>query len=312
MSSPQISVVMGVYNEESTLDATIDSILGQQGVELEFIIVNDGSNDQSEAVIRKKMNADSRIILISQDNKGLTQALITGCDHAKGQFIARQDAGDSSLPDRLSSQLKALAANPKLAMVSTGTAFAAPDGEIFKEIIQSEQQAKDGLKQTTKEKIQGPPHHGSVMFRKDLYQQAGGYRAPFVVAQDLDLWTRLIELGEHSSLQTIYYRASANKNSISHLKRDSQVEATEFILECCRARRLSGSDNAVVETMDLLANASSANSSPRATRKSDADFYYFIASNLKDKNDSASAKYFKKALALNSFHWKARLKLLLP
>lgn len=307
-TEPQISVVMSVYNEESCLNKTIDSVLSQTGVELELIIVNDGSTDQSEAIIRQRMREDSRVILVNQPNQGLTKSLIDGCQRAKGVYIARQDAGDISQPNRLSAQLDAFESNSELAIVSTATAFAAPDGEIFTEIIQSEQAAEHGLKYSGKGTLQGPPHHGSVMFRRDLYNRAGGYRSKFVVAQDLDLWTRLIELGGHISLQAIYYVAGANKDSISALRRPAQIKAMVFIERCCETRQAGGSDKAILESMDR--SEGSPNSTDQATKKTTADFYYFIASNLLERKNPASRKYFKKALIANPWHLKARLKLL--
>jgi len=306
MTKPQISVVMGVYNEESTIEATLESILSQREVELEFIIVNDGSTDQTEAIIRKRMKNDECIILINQSNVGLTRSLIVGCERASADYIARQDAGDISLPGRLIAQLEAFKTKPSLAMVSTGTDFTAPEGEIFDQIVLSKQDAAHGLKQNSVHAIKGPPHHGSVMFKKDLYNKVGGYRKEFIVAQDLDLWTRLVEQGEHFSLQTIYYQASANKGSISSLQRDAQLEAAKIVLQCVAERKINGNDQAILKKMNLLANTKKGTT--QANPYSDADFYYFIASNLKDNKHPASNKYFKKALNANPFHWKARLK----
>src|SRR5438445_3821400 len=88
---PEVSVVMGVYNGASHLAATLDSILSQDGVELEFIVVNDGSTDESAEILNCYASRDSRVRVIHQDRAGLTRALISGCDAARGEFIARQD-----------------------------------------------------------------------------------------------------------------------------------------------------------------------------------------------------------------------------
>ena len=97
-TNPEVSVVMSVYNGASHLAATLDSILSQEGVELEFIVVNDGSSDKSGQILNDYAQRDSRLRIIHQENTGLTRALIRGCDAARGEFIARQDAGDISLP----------------------------------------------------------------------------------------------------------------------------------------------------------------------------------------------------------------------
>src|SRR5262245_6785124 len=97
----EVSVVMSVYNGASNLPATINSILSQEGVALEFIVVNDGSTDKTGEILDDYARRDNRVRVIHQKNTGLTRGLIRGCDAARGEFIARQDAGDISLPERL-------------------------------------------------------------------------------------------------------------------------------------------------------------------------------------------------------------------
>ena len=107
-----VSVVMGVYNSAAVLSTTLESILSQECVEFEFIIVNDGSKDESGRILEEYAGRDSRIRIFHQDNQGLTRALIKGCAEAKGEYIARQDVGDRSLPGRFLAQLAVLKQNP--------------------------------------------------------------------------------------------------------------------------------------------------------------------------------------------------------
>ena len=88
---PLLSVVMSVYNGGNTLKQTIDSILSQKGVKLEFIIINDGSTDATNDVLGECAAKDDRLKIIHQKNKGLTQSLILGCKKANGEYIARQE-----------------------------------------------------------------------------------------------------------------------------------------------------------------------------------------------------------------------------
>src|SRR5262249_52832345 len=101
---PEVSVVMSVYNGASHLAATLDSVLSQEGVELEFIVVNDGSTDKAGEILDDYARRDGRVRVIHQQHTGLTYALIRGCAAATGEFIARQDAGDVSLAGRLALQ----------------------------------------------------------------------------------------------------------------------------------------------------------------------------------------------------------------
>ena len=92
---------MSVYNGASNLAATMDSILSQEGVEFEFIVVNDGSTDATGEILDDYARRDNRVRVIHQENTGLTRALIRGCAAASGEFIARQDAGDVSLRGKI-------------------------------------------------------------------------------------------------------------------------------------------------------------------------------------------------------------------
>lgn len=308
MNSPELSVVMGVFNGEECLRETIQSVLSQVGVELEFIIINDGSTDGSEQIVRDAMQADARIILLNQSNLGLTQALIAGCEIAKGEFIARQDVGDTSLPSRLREQLSVMQKNHDLAMLSSAVRFLAPDGEELNIVSLTEQDATQGLKNLDLRTIKGPPHHGSVMFRKDIYQKVGGYRKEFLVAQDLDLWTRMIEYGLHNSLPDVLYCASVNKNSISASQRNKQIETAQLIFKCCRSRRALGSDKMILDKLKIPPKATV--KTQVSSAKSDSNFYYYLGSNLFDRNPNASSKYLQQAVQLNPFNWKAKLKLM--
>src|SRR4029079_15350055 len=103
-AAPDVSVVMSVYNGAETLHETMESILSQERVAIEFIIINDGSTDGSDDILSQYARKDPRVRVIHQKNKGLTCALIRGCEEAKGEYIARQDVGDVSMPDRLRRQ----------------------------------------------------------------------------------------------------------------------------------------------------------------------------------------------------------------
>jgi len=309
MNNPEVSVVMGVYNEEDNLKATIQSVLEQSGVSLEFIIVNDGSTDKSESIIREFMQIDSRIVLLNQENNGLTAALIHGCSHASSNYIARQDSGDISLPERLVAQKTLLDSDTSIALCSTGVLFLAPDGETLYKEIQSRKDSREGLKGLSIETIKGPPHHGSVMFRTDTYLKAGGYRKQFYVAQDLDLWTRMIEYGSHQSLQNIYYHAAIDVDSISTLNRDQQIATANIIFECCRARTEDGNDSHLLELAQATSSKEST-SSILASKISRSKFMYFIGSNLHETAPEASRKYLLRALVSNPFNWKALIKIL--
>ena len=104
--TPEISVIMPVYNAELFLDKAIKSILEQSFKNFEFIIINDGSTDTSLEIIQRYKKIDNRIILINRENKGLIHSLNEGIENSKGEYIARMDADDISLSNRFEEQIK--------------------------------------------------------------------------------------------------------------------------------------------------------------------------------------------------------------
>jgi glycosyltransferase involved in cell wall biosynthesis len=221
--SPMVSVVMPVYNGERYLREAIGSILRQTFTDFEFIIINDGSTDGTAAIINSY--TDRRIRLINQTNRGLVYSLNRGIEEARGKYIARMDADDVSAATRLSTELELFKSKPNAAIVGTSVIridesgrqlgadyYLAHDNEIRQDMA-----------------LRCPFAHGSVIVRKDLVRQAGGYRQEFWPAEDYDLWRRVAPLGELvNSLEPLYFHRQ-NGAGISILNRSSQSEIEKRI-----------------------------------------------------------------------------------
>ncbi len=118
MKTPLISVVMPAYNAEKFVRRAIDSILSQTFGDFEFIIINDGSTDKTAEII--KSYSDKRIIFINNKiNSKMIAALNSGLDLAQGEYIARMDADDESLPTRFAEQITFLQNNPQIDVLGT-------------------------------------------------------------------------------------------------------------------------------------------------------------------------------------------------
>src|SRR5205085_2352527 len=167
---PDVSVVMGVHNGARHLRATMESILTQEGVSLEFIVVNDGSTDESASILNEYARRDARVKLINQANQGLTRALINGCAAASGKYIARQDVGDLSLPGRLFKQVACIRQHADAALVSCGTQYVGPRGEHLYEAVQASEEAQAQLLTLDPAALRGPSSHGSALFPRLMYQ----------------------------------------------------------------------------------------------------------------------------------------------
>jgi glycosyltransferase involved in cell wall biosynthesis len=293
---PVVSVVMSVYNGAATLAATMDSILSQNGLALEFIVVNDGSTDETAKML-DGYTRDSRVRVIHQENTGLTRALIRGCAAAAGEFIARQDAGDISLAGRLAVQRDVLRNDSNIVMTSCGTRFIGPGNENLYEVSRSGDELHHGLMQSHVARVHGPSSHSSVMFRRAAYQKVGGYREAFDVAQDLDLWLRLVEVGVCWATPEILCELHLSKNSIGALRRHEQIRTAKIILECAAARR-AGRDESALVAKWLQQRKWKQFFLWRVPRKlQEAKFYYFVGSVLRHREPKQAQLYFWRAVS---------------
>jgi glycosyltransferase involved in cell wall biosynthesis len=297
MQLPLVSVVMSVKNGGKNLTNTINSILCQENVDFEFIIVNDGSNDNTLLTLNSLAKNDKRLKILSWEGVGLTRSLIRACQHASGEFIARQDANDYSLPSRLYTQANYLASNSNATMCSTYVRFITQEGVTAMTNSSTSRPDPKGFTGTI---------HGSVMFRKSAYLQVGGYRQEFYYAQDVDLWSRLVEIGEHLVVPDILYENCLIPGSISGSKKKEQDMFFRFIVEASELRRSGGSEK------PTLIKASKFSEKCQETSRStvnNAAGAYFIASCLLNKYPSIAKKYLEMTIQSNPFHIRARLKL---
>jgi len=295
-------VVMCVYNGAQALPATLQGVLDQQGCDFEFIVVNDGSSDGSGQLLDTWAARDARLRVIHQTNTGLTRALVRGCADARGDFIARQDCGDVSLPGRLARQVERLKHEAATVAVSCHTRFIGPRDEALYQIEISEDSLNAGLGAGLAGG-RGPSHHGSMMMRREAYQAAGGYRAAFYFAQDLDLWTRLIEKGRFAVVPEVLYLARLEPQSISGTQTQEQVQLAKLIIGASQARRSGEPEDAFLAAAAEIRPVKRGDLARRVALGN-----YFIGSCLRMGNPQAAARYFHQALVNDPWLWRARLR----
>ncbi len=186
----KVSVVTTVYNGEKYIEHSIRSILGQTFEDFEYLIVDDGSTDGTLKKIQH-IN-DPRIRVLRQNNQGQTNALINGIKQANGELIARLDADDYSLPNRLMRQVEYMNSHPKVLLCSSRFE------ELHQENLLPQRVQFVSTNNEIKENICyfNPFAHSAVMFRRDAYLKVGGYNKNYKIGMDYHLWTRLMEIGE--------------------------------------------------------------------------------------------------------------------
>jgi glycosyltransferase involved in cell wall biosynthesis len=233
---PLVSVIMSVFNGETELAAGLGSILTQTLRELELIIVDDGSTDGSGDILAAA--SDPRVRVITQVNSGLTVALNRAATTARGEYLARMDVGDYSLPERLEKQLDFLERHQEIAACGTRTAWTDPAGEVIgtSQVITNPVAIRRGLLKMNL------LSHGSVMIRRSAFEEAGGYREYFRYAQDYDLWLRLSEQQQLSNLEEVLYHWQVTAVSISARNYGLQQAYRRLARESAVARRTARPD----------------------------------------------------------------------
>ena len=189
-NTPEVSILMSVYNGEGTLGKAIESILSQDFKDFEFIICDDASTDGTAAILEEYRAKDERIVILRHDsNKGLGASLNDCLALARGEYIARQDADDVSLPDRIRKTLDYL----KKEDCPYGGAgiYVFDDGGVFSKRLFEEKITKHIIAK------KNPFFHPTMIFRRDILDLVDGYRVVPETrrTEDYDLVMRLAAKG---------------------------------------------------------------------------------------------------------------------
>ncbi len=302
MKEPIVSVVMSVFNGDSLLRDTLDSILAQEGIEFELVVVDDGSTDKTAAILEEAARNDQRVRVLRQQNQGLTRALIAGCRAARGVVIARHDCGDRSSSLRLKRQFELISSAGDIVLVSCKTLYVGPEREPLYTLTADGEAVRQSLLHDGAGSIQGLSHHGSAMFRRNAYLDAGEYRSEFRFAQDIDLWIRLAKLGRVQFVSEVLYEARFAPDGISGVSRRSQIA----LMRIAVALR----DAAPDEAPALLESASAVGKIRRPNYKARANGLYFLANALRKSGHRNWRKYAWNAVRLYPLHVRAWVRLL--
>jgi len=196
MTTPTVSVLLPVRNGGRWLEASLASLTRQSLPAFEIIAVDDGSDDNSGALLDDWTARDSRFTVVHQPADGLVAALNRGLEHCRAPLVARMDADDISHPRRLELQAARFGARSEVGVVSclvrhfpsrsVAKGFRLYEGWLNSLVIHDEIKRERF--------IESPVAHPSVMIRRDILTGIGGWRDPGW-AEDYDLWLRLLQAG---------------------------------------------------------------------------------------------------------------------
>lgn len=217
LKKPLISVVMPAYNVDRYIAQAIESILNQTFKDFELIIINDASSDNTAKIIQGYKKRDKRVrVLNNKTHLLIAASLNKAVNLSRAEIIARMDADDISLLNRLKLQYSFLKKNPDIAVVGGDIVIIDKDG---KEISKREYPtASADLKKTMFR--YSPFAHPVVMFRKKIFLEFGGYNLKMIPCEDIDLWFKIGSKYKFASIPeyVLQYRilpdSSSNKNLI--------------------------------------------------------------------------------------------------
>ena len=229
---PAVTVLMSVYNGETFLREAIESILQQTWTDFEFLIVDDGSTDQTREILQSYN--DERIRVLDQPtNIGLAKSLNFGLREARAPLVARQDADDRSRPERLAAQVQFMSAHREVTLAGTQVRILDKHGRALR--WPGWERATTNHAIRFQLLLDNPFIHTSVMFRRDVvWQEFGGYDETLSTGQDFDLWSRVAARYKVSNLPAILidYRFHGSSASArydqNHLERSSSIVAANL------------------------------------------------------------------------------------
>jgi glycosyltransferase involved in cell wall biosynthesis len=214
----EISVLMPVFNAERYLKLAIDSILNQTFQDFEFVIINDGSTDSSEEIILSYN--DSRIKYHKNaENIGLIATLNKGIDLCNGRFVARMDADDISLPERLQKQWDFLNKRPEIVMVGSDVEMIDMQNQRIKDV-----QYCPAYLLKTQLFFSNTFAHPSILIRKDILSEFA-YNADYIYAEDYFLWSQIAFKYPVANLPEILIKYRVHQESVS-LQNEQQQNDT--------------------------------------------------------------------------------------
>ncbi len=250
MSTPKISVIMGIYNCASTLEEALDSLYTQTYQDFEIILCEDGSSDNTYEVAEKYATMHSNIVLLrNEKNMGLSFALNKCLEVAKGEYIARMDGDDISLPTRFEKENKFLDEHLEFEFVSTPMAHFDENGVWRKGTAIEYPQSSDF-------KYHAPFCHAPCMVRKRAYDKVNGYcTSPSVHRmEDYYLWYTMYKANMRGyNIQEILYmmrddNEAVNRRAINiswqrilkhrEILKGLNIKCADFIILVCQLKQI--------------------------------------------------------------------------
>lgn len=229
---PYFSVVIPLYNKAHFVLRTVESALSQDFSDFEIIVIDDGSTDGSADVLRDV--ADSRLIVVNQENAGVAAARNRGIELSRGRYLAFLDADDVWRPYYLTEIRKIIESYPEAGMYVTAYDVVLPKGKI---VHSSEDVGSTGVKRSYWSTLKSAYDFvwtSATVIPKRLVDEVGGFLSGELIGQDLDLWARVAQVNPligYSTKRCVEYNRCAENNARARVK-IAYARAFMQTLEC--------------------------------------------------------------------------------
>jgi len=193
---PEVSVILPFYNAGKTLVAAVESILQQTFTNFELLLIDNNSTDTSKSIARKFAEKDHRIHLLSEEKQGVAHAMNCGLENARGRFVARMDADDISMPERLEKQVHFLKNNLEIGLVGSEVKYIAHEKNTagFNRFVKWVNSFHSPEEIDFNRFVEIPVVNPTVLFRRELYEKLGGcFQGNF--PEDYEMQLRYLEAG---------------------------------------------------------------------------------------------------------------------
>ncbi len=239
--TPRLSVVMPVRDGARWLGEAIESIVSQTFSDLELLVIDDGSTDETPQILNAWSRRDGRIRLLRQHDPGLVAALNYGLANARGPFLARLDADDLAAPERLERQIRVLENEPSIGLLGSWAQRTDERGRL-RGYLRPETDPKKLADILTRA---NPFVHSTIMLRTEIARRLGGYRAAFEAAEDYDLWLRMSEVTSLANLPEPLVQYRRHEANVTAQKAIRQSFSVRLAQRAAWVRRRTGRDPAI-------------------------------------------------------------------
>jgi glycosyltransferase involved in cell wall biosynthesis len=296
--NPPITVLMPAYNCEKYIGIAIDSVLRQTYGDFELLIVNDGSTDGTQKVIESY--SDRRIAVINKINGGVSSALNTGLAAARGKYIARFDADDICVPERLQKQYDFMRTHPEYIMVGSDVDYITEEGDY---IFTYANPWHTNEEITAKIMEHCPFVHSSVMYVKDAVLSLGGYEIKAHTFEDYYLWTKLVRVGKVCNMNEPLIKVRFNASSVTIDEKDHESIFAKLKSKALRTGEISDEEGkAILESIRKLDRRKKESSYNRMLGKK------FLWNNYQPRK---ARRYLLKSIGMEPFRMTSYLLLML-